>query len=175
MREGLTTAARYCFVPVLPPIVHWRLVGAAGDDGDQGHNRNSRVGIVREAPSGFSSPYALLRRIRCGGVNGTNPGGCGYRLPPAPMASPCCSPIRTPIVSKARPAPVRIRGVIREGTPKSRPVIVGTVIVGFGVIGSRVVGRRWRKGTFNVGARRVRPEIGRARCGRRQSEDDARG
>src|SRR5262245_37077321 len=96
-------------------------------------------------------------------------------LPPAPMAPPRSSPMRTPVVSKARPSPVRIPGVIRKWTPDSRPVIVGVVIVGWGVIGLRVVGRRWRHGTFNVGTGLgVRPEIGRARNGRRQNEDDAR-
>jgi len=98
----------------------------------------------------------------------------GVELPPVPVASPRSSPMRTPVVSEARAAPVGIRGIIWEGTPKSRPVIVGTVKVGRGVIGLRVVGRWRRHGRFNVGARRVRPEIRRPRSDRRQSEDDAR-
>src|SRR5262245_56990488 len=98
------------------------------------------------------------------------------RLPPAPVASPPTSPIRTPVVSEAWAAPIRIRGVIRVGTPKSRPVIVGAVKVGLGVIGSRIVGRRRTRGRFSVGAcGRVRPEIGRARSDRRQGQDGTRG
>ena len=84
----------------------------------------------------------------------------GVELPPVPVASPRSSPMRTPVVSKARAAPVGIRGIIWEGTPKSRPVIVGTVKVGRGVIGLRVVGRWRRHGRFNVGARRVRIFMG---------------
>ena len=105
----------------------------------------------------------------------------GQRLPPASVASPSASPmrtpvvsaspIRTPVVSEAWAAPVGIRGVIREGTPKSRrvvPVIVGIATIRVGVIASRVVGRWWSRGSLSVRALlRVGPEIGRACSSRR--------